>query len=257
MIVLESNDDLSLYILKKLKAFINLDIEARKEHKILTLRKRKANFNYHKLIFYIKNNVLNQNIDQIVIDLLKFDAEYFMENVINYYYDKCGLDVKKKIEDYIYNKLNDKFDYNMYLCSIEKNMEFSFDSIYVENLEEYIDEKYLDLQKVNDKNNDLMMVFRTVFFVNYVTHKLPFVFKYLHKISNEMDFLIEQGKFDFEKFDVKWLSYYRTPIQLKLLALNEEVKPKIKDRIIEYLGHDYINYDLKEFLLNVLTGYFK
>ena len=201
-----------------------------------------------------KNNLpayISEKVDLIVSNQI----DYMLREVVEYYLRFVYLEVKQRVLKRIRWLLEQSFDFELMSLLVEVDQKEA--SIFSYQLRAFLDSKLSKEEKnanygimsLLEENLEEYFFYLGCWCQANIFDKQDF---YLYtRTSKLFSFLLESEKFDFSKFEVKWLLRY--PWKYFRRAINETcVLRAISKKIVEVIKRKKIKPDEKEILIDIL-----
>ena len=218
----------------------------------------KSRINYPSLIHcaYTKPETIRKFTKRINI-IIHNNYHILMEAVLSDYFEYLSNDLKRKVRNWAFRRLQSNFDYNTFVSVLDNNT--SKNKKVIHQLYTYLSNKYLisNPQKSNFNiltENPYEELDNVGYwcFIGLVPHEqfTPFI-----GISDNFDFYYLYEKFDFNKFDMKFIIGKQDYALLKI-AENDTVKEKIRRCIADVLEKHEMHFKDEAEIQKLLVKYF-
>lgn len=248
---------------KTLIDIIDTRIDSLIQGKDISMFSKRVDINYPNLADYLdvsSEKYTSRRLSKRVSEIIDKDIKVMQREIVEHYIPIISIKQKRKTIDWIETDLSLNFSFNLFslLLSCDKKRAFK----YVEELKRYFRKKLVKTDKlrpisgvvsypIHNEYEELIKVGIWSF-----SRDLPKeAFVEFTGISDEFDFFIEYGKFDFNRFNVSWLLQYNN-ILLKRIVKNINVKRKIQCKIVTALKSKTIRESESKKLQELMIMYF-
>ena len=219
----------------------------------------RSKINYPYLIHcaYNKPETIRKFAKRIDI-IIKSNHCIMMEAVLNCYFKYLSKKQQRKAHEWALNYLQSDFNFNIFANILDNNT--AKNKKLISQLISYLSDKYLsnNQKKTNYSlliNEDLYEELNNVgywCFIGLLPYEkfTPFI-----GISDNFDFFYLYEKFDFSKFDMKFLIGKQDYVLIKI-AENSEVRKKIRKCIVDVIRKHEMHYKDEAEIQRILVNYF-
>lgn len=219
----------------------------------------KSSINYPYLIHcaYTKPETIRKFTKRINL-IIRNNYHIMMEAVLRHYFEYLSKDLQRKARNWAFRHLQSNFDFNIFASVLDNNTSKNKKVIY--QLFTYLSAKYLSSNQ--KKSNCFHLVNENPYeeldnvgywcFIGLVPHEqfAPFI-----GISDSFDFFYLYDKFDFNKFDMKFLIGKQDHALIKI-AENDAVKEKIRKCIADVLEKHEMHFKDEAEIQKILVKFF-
>ena len=181
-----------------------------------------------------------------------------MESVLNHYFEYLSKKQQREVREWALNYLQSNFDFNIFANVLDNNTAKNKKLIY--QLFSYLSAKYLSnnqkktncFQSINENPYEELDNVGYWCFIGLLPYGqfAPFI-----GISDNFDFYYLYDRFDFNRFDMKFLIGKQEHVLIKI-AEDSEVKEKVRKCIADVLRKHEMHYKDEAEIQRILVNYF-
>lgn len=247
---------------ERLIQYISSDISAYQNKKEFSVLSTNTGIGYANLVYYISpldDNYQSQKLSNKVGKIINNRIEKLYPDVVNYYYHFVSKYQKQKIVFWAKEILLQKFDIDIFSVLIDGKARIN--NCVISQLVVFLRE-----EAEKDLNKKGIATSFSGVDDSFMSLKIVGVWCFLDKIKKSyfkeflgycamFDFFYKKSKFDFERFEVRWLLNFSTAL-LKKITENKTIKNKVRVLIVNVLQERRINDSEYRKLNKILIDYF-
>ena len=219
----------------------------------------KSSINYPYLIHcaYTKPKTIYKLTKRVNL-IISNNYHIMMESVLNHYFEYLSKKQQREVRECALNYLQSNFDFNIFANVLDNNTAKNKKLIY--QLFSYLSAKYLSnnqkktncFQLINENPYEELDNVGYWCFIGLLPYGqfAPFI-----GISDNFDFYYLYDRFDFNRFDMKFLIGKQEHVLIKI-AEDSEVKEKVRKCIADVLRKHEMHYKDEAEIQRILVNYF-